>query len=257
MKPYPVSRRAAIEPLEQRTFLAADYIISFYGLGGSGSFGSDWLDKTVDDAGAATGAVVRKYDEDEGGRALKDFFRAVDRNRNKRLDTREVAALDVRVIGYSFGGIQAVNFARYLLKVGETIKGYQIGRGTPINKLVTLDPVDEPPLKTTEGVPDNVYNFVNYYQQKGGDTTVDLYTRRFDVKVDSITVEDPLDIKGETLATAARRSRQVRVDVGPLAGERVTHRVQDELNGKLRGRDVNHGTLPFFTYDFAVQDLIE
>ena len=91
----PSSRRALVEPLERRSLLAADYIISFYGLGGSGSFGADWLDKTVDDAGAEAGAVVRKYDEDEGGRALKDFLRSVDRNRNLRIDKREVASLDV------------------------------------------------------------------------------------------------------------------------------------------------------------------
>src|SRR4051812_18006473 len=81
-----------IEPLEQRALLAANpnYIISFYGLGGAGGFGTDWLDKTVDDAGAATGAVVRKYDEDQGGRALKDFLRSADRNRNNRIDKAEV-----------------------------------------------------------------------------------------------------------------------------------------------------------------------
>jgi hypothetical protein len=251
MKPYP------LEPLEQRTLLAADYIISFYGLGGAGSFGSDWLDETVDDAGAATGAVVRKYDQDEGGRALKDFLRAVDRNRNMRIDKREVAALDVRVIGYSLGGVQAVNFARYLLRVGDTIKGYLIGQGTPIDTLITLDPVNDNPLKSTVGVPDNVYNFVNYYQQKGGDTTIDLYTDPFDIKVDSITVEDPLNLKGDTLVSEAQiRTRQIRIDAGALANTRVEHEVRDNLNGKLKGSDTNHGSLPFFTYEFAVRDLL-
>jgi hypothetical protein len=32
--------------------------------------------------------------------------------------------------------------------------------------------------------------------------------------------------------------------------------VRDDLNGKLKGRDVNHGTLPFFAHDLAVADLI-
>ena len=98
---------------------------------------------------------------------------------------------------------------------------------------MTLDPVDEPPLKTTRGVPNNVYTFVNYYQQKAGETTIDLYTDPFDIKVDSITVEDPLNIKGETLASEARReTRQVRVDIGALGDKTVSHEVRDNLDGK-------------------------
>src|SRR5215212_165476 len=131
--------RAIIEPLEQRELLAASpgYLISFYGLGGAGGFGADWLDKIVDKSGEATSSVVRKYNEDQGGKALKDFFRAVDRNRNKRIDKREVASINLRVTGYSFGAIQATNFTRYLLKVGQTIKGYLIGQATPVRALVT------------------------------------------------------------------------------------------------------------------------
>ncbi|CAN5473548.1 hypothetical protein BH09PLA1_BH09PLA1_05730 [soil metagenome] len=247
-----------IEPLEQRALLAAsgNYIVSFYGLGGGGSFGSDWLDKTVDTAGAETGAVVRKYNEDDGGRALKDFLSSVDRNHNRRIDKSEVATATVRVIGYSLGGVQAVNFARYLLRVGDTIKGFLIGQGTPITSLVTIDPVNSSPLKSTVGVPDNVYNFSNYYQQKGGDTTIDLYTRTTpSFKVSSQTYEDPLDIKGEALATEARGNNQVRIDVGIYQDETVKHKVQDNLDGKLKGRDTNHGTIPFFAYDLAVRDL--
>jgi hypothetical protein len=246
-----------IEPLEQRSLLAADYIISFYGLGGSGSFGADWLDKTVDDAGAETGAVVRKYDQNESGRALKDFFRAVDRNHNLRIDKREVASLDVRVIGYSFGAIEATNFTRYLLKVGQTIKGYLIGQATPIDTLVTYDPVDDPLAKHTLGVPNNVYNFANYYQQHGGDTTINIYTRTTPrIKVDTEKVEDPLDIKGEELPSEARRrTKQIRVDVGELGDETVRHKIHSNLDGDLKGSNVNHGTLPFFAYDLAIEDL--
>ena len=128
---------------------------------------------------------------------------------------------------------------------------------TGINTLVTLDPVDEPPLKTTLGVPDNVYHFANYYQQRGGETTIDLYTDPFDIKVDSITVDDPANIKGEELTSDARRStKQIRIDVGELADETVSHRVRDNVNGKLKGSETNHGSLPFFTYDLAVDDLL-
>src|SRR4051794_35127091 len=99
--------RPLIEPLEQRQLLAANpnYLISFYGPGGSGGFGDDWLDKTVDKAGEATNSVVRKYNEDQGGAALRDFLRGVDRNHNHRIDKSEVASPPVRVIGSSFGTI--------------------------------------------------------------------------------------------------------------------------------------------------------
>jgi len=178
-------------------------------------------------------------------------------NRNHRIDKAEVASLNVRVIGHSFGGVQAANFARYLMKVGQTVKGYLIGQATPIKTLVTIDPVDDPLAKHTLGVPNNVYNFANYYQQHGGDTEVSIYTRTTpSIKVDTITVTDRLNIKGNVLPTDARTSKQIRIDVGQYADQTVKHKVETKLDGKLKGSDVNHGSIPFFTYDLAVDDLV-
>jgi hypothetical protein len=245
-----------VEPLEQRTLLAAsvNIVVSFYGLGGAGGFGNDWLDNIANDAGKATKSTVRKYNEDQGGRALKDTLKSIDTNHNMRIDKSEVAALNLRVIGYSFGGIQAANFARSLMQAGKVVKGYTLGVGVPIKALVTLDPVQSI-IKHTDGVPNNVYRFGNYYQQKGGDTKVDVYTKTFNIKVTTITVPDPTNIKGQSLTTSARKSRQIRIDQGPYATQSVKHKVATQLVGKISGKNVNHGTVPFYAYDWAIQDL--
>lgn len=246
-----------VESLESRTLLAAtpgNFVVSFYGTGGAGGFGNDWLDKITDSAGEATNSTIRKYDENEGGQALKDLLRSLDRNRNLRIDKVEAVNVRLGVVGYSAGAIQAVNFARYLLRVGQTVKGYLLGVGVPVRSLVTLDPI-ETPLKNTEGVPDNVYRFSNYYQGKGGDTKVDLYTRTTpSVKIRSIEVNDPFNFIGDTLPTIARKSKQFRIDTD-FADETEQHKVEDFLDGRLKGRNVNHGTVPFFASDFAIADL--
>ncbi|HMB95248.1 MAG TPA: hypothetical protein VKK61_04340, partial [Tepidisphaeraceae bacterium] len=184
-----------------------------------------------------------------------DFFKSIDRNHNNIIEAREVKTLTVRLVGYSFGGIQAVNFAAEVDAVGSTIKGFLIKAGVPIRSLVTLDPVNSSPAKHTDGVPSNVARFSNYYQQKGGDTKVDVYTHTSPaIKVTSISVPDPDNITGDALTTAARKSSQVRIDT-QLADKSVKHEVESELDGKIKGRNVNHGTVPFFAYDFAVADL--
>ncbi len=251
-------RRAVIETLEQRSLLAAtpgNFVVSFYGLGGSGGFGNDWLEKIAAKAGDATNSTVRKYDENKGGYALKDLFRSIDRNHNKLIEGREVKTLNIRVVGYSFGGIQAVNFARDVNRVGSTIKGYLLKAGVPVRAVVTLDPVNSSPLKHTVGVPSNVAIFSNFYQRKGGDTKVDVYTHTSpSVKVRSISVNDPLNTIGDAILSAARRTRQVRVEI-EWANATIRHKVQSLLDGKMKGRDVNHGTVPFCAYDSALADL--
>jgi hypothetical protein len=242
--------------LEQRALLsgAPHLVVSFYGLGGAGGFGNDWLDNIANKAGDETNSTVRKYDEDQGGRALKDTLHSIDRNHDKMISSTEAKAATLRVVGYSFGGIQAANFAQYFRKVGRNIKGYVLKAAVKIKALVTLDPVQSV-LKHTSGVPSNVERFGNYYQQKGGNTKVSLYTDPLNIKVTSISVPDPSNIKGNSLKTSAKTSRQIRVDVNPYADESVKHKVQSHVNGKIKGKDVNHGTLPFYAYDWAVEDL--
>jgi len=229
-------------------------VVSFYGLGGAGGFGNDWLDKIADHAAEQTGSSLRQYDEDDGGRALKDTLHSIDRNHNKVIEKSEATGTNLRVVGYSFGGIQAANFARYLRKVGQTVKGYLIRAAIPIRALVTLDPVQSV-IKNTSGIPSNVARFGNYYQQKGGSTTVDVYTDPLNIKVTSISVPDPANIKGAPLDSSAKQNRQIRIDSGDFADKTVTHSVYSHAKGKIKGKNVNHGTLPFYAYDWAMEDL--
>lgn len=255
-KPAATNRGPMMEGLEGRTLMAAttNLLVSFYGLGGSGGFGNDWLDNITSKASKETDSTLRRYNETDGGRALKDTLRSIDRNHNMRIDKKEVGILDLRVVGYSFGGIQAANFARSLQKAGSVVKGYTLGVGIPIKTLVTLDPVQSI-IKHTDGVPSNVYRYMNYYQQKGGDTKVDLYTQQFSIKLTSLSVPDPSNIKGEPLTSAAHKTTQIRVDQGTYAEESVKHQVYSQVDGKIKGKNVNHGTLPFYASDWAIRDL--
>lgn len=252
----PFRRGPLIESLEQRSLLAStvNLVVSFYGLGGAGGFGNDWLENIANAAGKETGSTVRKYNENDGGRALKDTLKSIDTNRNMKIDKAEAKLVNLRVVGYSFGGIQAANFARYFAKTGRNVKGYVFNTSVPIKALVTLDPVQSV-IKNTDGVPSNVQRFGNYYQQKGGNTKVDLYTHEFGIKLTSLTVNDPSNIKGTSLQTSAKTSRQIRVDKGAYAEETVKHKVESHVDGKIKGKNINHGTLPFFAYDWAVEDL--
>lgn len=255
----PCLKSCSFESLESRALLAAtpgNFVVSFYGLGGAGGFGNDWLDNIANAAGKSTNSVVRKYDENKGGSALRDLFHSIDTNHDHSISAREVKNVKLRVVGYSFGGIQAANFARSLNSTGATIKGYRLRAAIPVRSLVTLDPVNSSPAKHTDGVPANVRVFSNFYQRKGGETKITLYMRNWPhLKLTTININDNNEIIGDTLPSAARKTKQIRLDVGSLANVTVKHKVQSQADGKLKGKDTNHGTVPFFAYDWALTDL--
>jgi hypothetical protein len=249
-------RHPIIETLEGRALLASpnDLMVSFYGLNGAGDFAADWQDKVVTAAAAATGSTARRYDVGQRGQALRATLASIDTNHNRRIDQQEVAGLDLRVIGLSYGGIEAINFARSLSGAGTVIDGYTLDVAVPVKALVTLDPV-EGPSEHTRGVSRNVVYYTNYYQQRGGDARVDLFSQQTGAREGALTVADPWSVTGQAIRSAARTSRQARLDVGPNGEKIVMHEVQPGMNGKIRGKNLNHLALPFYAYARAVRDL--
>src|SRR5689334_14541598 len=117
MPQFPQQIAAASTPPSLK---ANRFLISFYGLGGAGSsFGQDYLDKIADNSGSSKRAHVRKYNESDKSTAESELFSSVDINADHIIDAAEAKRANVRAVGYSFGGVAAVNFARDLNRVGE------------------------------------------------------------------------------------------------------------------------------------------
>src|SRR5439155_812336 len=129
-------------------------------------------------AGSQTGSVVRKYQENQGSTALANFFSTVDVNHDKVISADESAHVNVRVVGYSFGAIQGVNFTRALADAGGLVGGYRLEAAVPVQSLVTIDPVNYTPLKHTDGVLSNVQRFTNFYELNPGASSIHLTSKK-------------------------------------------------------------------------------
>ncbi len=234
---------------------AGRFVLSFYGLGGAGSsFGQDYLENVADKTGDAKRATVRKYNEDEGNTALSELLTSLDTSGDHIISKTEANKASIRLVGYSFGGVAAINFARDLNKAGQTLQGFQLQSAIKVRSLVALDPVNHNG-RHTNGVSANVNRFYNYYQLHGGDTTVEVYIKVLGKKIHirDITVNDPSDIKGDVITSQAKHNSQIRVDT-KWANKSATHSIAG-AKAQIKGKNVNHGTLPFFVQDDAVSKL--
>jgi hypothetical protein len=236
----------------RRAAAPKSYLISFYGLGGGG-FGNDQLSKLATAAGKADGASVRKYQQTDGTTALQNLLHAMDTNHDHTISTAEINNASVRVVGYSFGAIQAANFTRSLDSTG-TIAGCTLAAPIPIQTLVTIDPVNYTPLKHTDGVLGNVRNFVNYYELNPSAATLQLASKKGGKPAGTATFSDTINPIGGTLTTFAVASQQTLVS-GTWANRSVTRPFNSKSNGTLTGSGVNHTTMPWYLYDDVLTNL--
>lgn len=112
------------------------------------------------------------------------------------IDTRETQDLDLRVVGYSQGGISAIHFVNEIAKgksqgigdyvterkrqgknwiaIGVREDSIHYKDGVPTKVLVTIDPASERTMLKLgkPKVSSNVVDAVNYLQTKGGSTTL-------------------------------------------------------------------------------------
>lgn len=156
-----------------------------YPLGGEtlDVFGNRWFEKLAREAGGTIkpnpgNQTTYKYNQRNA--AAVDLLDRIDTNHDLRITAAEVSAVKLAVIGYSWGGVEAVNFSRMLR--GKVIhKGgpdYHLDVAIPVELLITIDSPREniTRIKPTWGpVETNVKKFVNWYQRRGGETTFGLW----------------------------------------------------------------------------------
>lgn len=178
----------------------------------------------------------------------------------------EVEAAEIRVAGYSWGGIQAVNFTWHLGRSGNRPAGYKLNEPVKIKKLLTLDPENSWFIfKHTRGaVRSNVEAFANYYQDLAVDSEIPLYYlvgggKGAPYKLDYIWADSPLNITGDPIsAEAGVQKTEVRIDqVWPnvlTAREfyKTNNPTETHYWGEMYGSTINHSTLPWWNFDRSV-----
>jgi hypothetical protein len=233
-----------------------NYLVSFYGLGGGG-FGNQVLTKLATEAGKRTGSTVWKFQESQGNVALAKVLDAIDLNNDHIIASDEAAAVNLRVVGYSFGAIQGANFARSLAAPAPYLAGYTLQAAVPVLSLVTIDPVNYTPFKHTDGVSSNVQNFTNFYEFNPGSSTIHLTNRKSGKSDGNANFSDLINPIGGTLSSQAKNNAQTLVDFGgPFAGRSVTQQYSNRDNGTMTGAEVNHETMPWYVYADALGALI-
>ncbi len=234
-----------------------DLLIAFYGAG-TGGFGNEWLSNIADAAGAAGNHTVMKYGSESKGAAEKAFLKKIDDDGDKEIEKDEIDAVTLRLLGYSLGGLSAPDFSRDFAKAG-TVAGYKIDAPIPVEVLVTIDPENGSALpRRTSGPLSNVERFVNYYHDT---TRRDSTVRLFDHITHAPAGYDNTygnwfseGLRGFALRSSAKDNDQIKVNTD-WANVEADHFLNATLDGKLLGKDVNHDTMPWYSYSFAMQEL--
>lgn len=144
--------------------------MGFYGAGSLSGYGNLWFQQMAVSAG-----VDHLYVQNDGNTALWDFFKAIDTSDDHVISATEISGLDLRVCGYSWGGVSAIGFTQKISEAPVTIVvggspnnpiSYRLEVPIPVTVLLTIDPV--PILNPPGTVPSTVQHYINYYQQRGG-----------------------------------------------------------------------------------------
>jgi hypothetical protein len=265
-----VATAAAVHPQVKTT--VTRYIIGFWGYAFGGTpgtgFGNQWTTNLVNAAGAAGAGTAKLFAEESGPTNAESYLlKAIDTNHDGIIEASEVKAMRLRVVGYSLGGIVATNFTRDLDEAGKKVDGYKLDVAIPIQELVTLDPVNYPisvpPLVHTDGPESNVDAFYSYYESGATDgvSTINLFNASTGASEGTYSANDtPLPIigylHGGVLDSSAVYTAQTNVSSGKYANHPVEMALQDGVNGELRGKQTDHGTLPFYAYEYALADLL-
>lgn len=126
--------------------------------------------------------------------------------------------------------------------------------------LVTIDPVNnKKPGKLANGpVKNNVKKYRNYYQRKGGNSTIKYIDGNGNETGGEYTHGRwPMRFIGSVMDCAIPDQPQIQVEV-QLANEKVEHGVgnpTDPQLGRLFGWGVNHTTMPWWCYERVINDL--
>jgi hypothetical protein len=237
----------------------AKYLVAFYGAGSTMGFGNQWF------AAIANRATTdHQYDhlilrqQDQGGLGLDDLFAYLNANGDNVISRAEAESADIRALGYSWGGIQAINFTWHLNRKGKRIRGYKLEEVIDVQKLVTIDPVNnKQPFKKARDLQSNVKSFKSYYQRKGGRSTirrVDPVTNQVMAQGDDLSNWFSRGIKGSQFTAGDRQVEVVHAN-DPVTRLHTFSTPLITANGRMYGNDVNHDTMPWYLYDNVIADL--
>jgi hypothetical protein len=249
--------------------IPTELLVAWYGAGSTNGSGNDFFDDIVDSVGGTINTAATDpntglglpWRSGEGPDARTRLLEVIDSNHDKHITQAEVDAVRVDMLGYSWGCITAVNVARRL--TDHRIGKFRLDVDIPIHALVVIDPVHhgiEALLKHTHGpVKNNVADFYNYYETREGYTNIDLYYPNSNIWAG----QDPYGtffsslLHGDPLRSDAQRTTQVNVTTDPTymnfeGGELYTPPGQQtQFEGRLKGKDAQHDTMPFFAYGAA------
>jgi hypothetical protein len=224
-----------------------------------------------------TGVPGDPYRDFNGVTAFTDLLDAVDFNDDNRIDSAEVAAVDVRLLGWSLGGVEAIQLSRWLGETGlrsfASWIGYRLEVPIPVQDLIAIDAVHDGGasllLRFPHGpVPATVGNFVHYYQRRGESSIMqawqfgtypssffrlpDLLLKRSDIL--------GIDLRGRPTRSNAAMNRQEQVEVAySLFGQQheyVTNYGSGvPVDGLMVGGQVNHRTIVWWAQDLVREEL--
>ena len=207
------------------------------------------------DEAAKIGGTAHDYLESQGDIALQELFASLDRNADHILTRDETAKAQVRLVGYSFGAIQAANFSRALADTREPVEGYTLAAPIRVESLVLIDPVNSTPVKHTDGVLNNVKHFTNFYQRNTGPSVLHLTNSATGLPVNDLVFDGDSIPIGDPIHSAATDTRQIHFNPGTWSNRTITRPFDASTNGTIKGSEVDHATMPFFVYDEVVAAL--
>jgi hypothetical protein len=240
-----------------------DFLITFYGAGGAPVYQNRWLKHIHGEAHGEDRYIFNQSDDDQ---ALERLFLELDTSGDKTISALELRGHKFRVMGYSWGGPTAITFTKRIAVRGSLyMHGYTLCKPIDVSALVTIDPVTI--LKPVTGPLSNVAAHYNYYQSNRTDAEGVVYSRM-------------QDRSGSTVIRGMRRysvgsfwGNRFHGKSFPAADENVhvnldwRARTVDQPFSpggtfigspwmRLKGDEVNHDTIVWFTADRVLMNLI-
>ena len=200
--------------------------------------------------------VTSRYRQNDESQAKRDILTKLDVNSDRNITEAEISTADIRLLGYSWGAVTAIDVAHDLSQPKSRIGGYRLCTPVPIKRLLAIDPVTF--MNTPSPVGDNVVRFRNYYQQKGGYSRI-LQRRRSDGGLDAANIGSWLSrrLRGSSVRNVSSKvdSRQIRIDTewsGKVEREYLDDGIYSELIGI--GSQINHDMMPWFVKWEVIRD---
>ncbi|MGB7159043.1 MAG: hypothetical protein WBD40_13320 [Tepidisphaeraceae bacterium] len=257
-----------------------DHLVAFYGAGpiGANAFGNVWFREIVAQAGGTIRADGAPYPENDYIEALFTLLGRIDLDGDRTIAQNEVYsgsdAIDVKIVGYSFGGISAINLSRRLTDDVISWQGYPtytLDVDVPVQSLVAIDPVNSTFLglswliKHVNGpVKANVARYRGYWRTRTG-------AQMMNITLAGIPAGDPQDmgtpagrlITGDFIKSRAPNTQIVNIDTQRASASiihfqyPVSHPLYQGQAGDMTGSNVGHDTMPWYLFEEVRNELLE